>query len=395
MENQAVEQPGTVNLSTTLEPGAVNLEAVGAGRPSLTEPGDKQAAAPEKEESLRDTIAAEAKRVKEETAKEAASKLAKEDPKAAEKAKADEKAAKERDEAIKLAKAEKDKSDPTKAKGAPEQAADASQSEGRATRYEAPARFNEQAKADWDSAPDSVKAEAHRAFRELETGLTKNKEVVDRYEKFRQFDDVAKSNGRDLPDTIAKIAEFERVMRENPLAAINYALRESGPRGPDGKPISIDDIVSHVAGQSNDQRLQAAHARIQELEGQIEASATAARIPAMVQEFAKTHPRLDELADVIAPLLKAGHALPTAYELADALRPASAGNTASEATTRQPLTQAQSDRAHTPTPAAPLNPEAASKSVRGGPANGEDAPSDEPDLEIREMLRREMRSLSR
>lgn len=395
MENHAVEQPGTVNLSTTLEPGAVSLEAVGAGRPSLTEPADKTEAGSEKDQSIRDVLAAESKRVKEETAKEAAAKASKAaDDKKSDKA--EEKPAKARDDGGKFAKTDADeKAEPVKAKGAPEKAADASQSEGRASRYEAPARFNDQAKAEWESAPESVKAEAHRAFRELEAGLTKNKEVVDRYEKFRPFDEVAKSNGRELHESIAKVVEFERVMKENPLAAINFALREAGPRGPDGKPITIDDIVSHVAGQSNDQRLHAAHARIQELEGQIEAREAAARIPTMLQEFAKDHPRLDELADVITPLIEAGHPLPTAYKLAVALKPEPTGNAASEATTSQPLTQAQSDRAHTSTPAKPLNPEAASKSVRGSPANGDDEDVDDPDLDIREMLRREMRAMSR
>lgn len=252
-----------------------------------------------------------------------------------------------------------------KAKGAPEQTADASQSERRASRYEAPARFNDQGKAEWASAPESVQAEVHRTIKNLEDGYAKHKESADRYEKFRSYDDTAKTNGRDLSESLAKVVEVERVMKQNVFAGVNFMLREIGPRGPDGNPITIDDLVSHVAGQSNDQRLAQAHARIQELEAIIEGKDREAKIPSIVEEFAKSHPRFDELKPAMIPLIKAGHTLETAYELADALKPVSDTSSVKETQTTQASSAAE---AASPAPARP-NP-AGQKSISGAPSSG-------------------------
>ena len=237
--------------------------------------------------------------------------------------------------------------------------------EPKPTQYkDAPARFDDAAKTEWANAPESVKGAVTRAVKELEEGITKYKGSHERYEQFKEYDETAKQNGRDLKQSIASVLEFEKTIKTNPLAAIDYALREAGPRDSQGRPLTLNDIVEHVSGQSTDQRVQQAQTRIQELETQIQQMEYAKKVPDMVAEFASTHDRFDELTDVIVPLLKSGHNLETAYELAAAPKPASDPKPLIPAETQQALAQTQVQ------PVA-ANP-AGQKSISGAPSAGSD-----------------------
>lgn len=236
-------------------------------------------------------------------------------------------------------------------------------SEPKPTQYkDAPARFDDAAKAEWANAPESVKGAAIRAVKEMEDGLTKYKANHERYEQFREYDETAKANGRDLKQSIASVLEFEKTLKANPIAAIDFALREVGPRDSQGRPISLNDIVAHVSGQSTDQRLTEAQSTIQELNSRIQQMEYAKKVPDMVAEFAASHDRFEELTGVIVPLLKAGHELETAYELAAALKPASADT--------KPLIPAENQAlAQTQVQPKAINP-AGQKSISGAPSTG-------------------------
>jgi hypothetical protein len=276
------------------------------------------------------------------------------------------------------------------AKDAPEAKAEPGQSEGRERRYEPPARFNEQSKAEWEKAPDSVKAEVHRAIKNLEDGYTKHKEAAERYEQIRQFDENAKANGGDIKELLTKVGTFEQTMKSNPLAALNFALREIGPRGPDGSPITIDDIVAHVHGQSDDQRLQAAHSRIQELESQIQHMETAAKVPDMVAEFAAANERFEELSPLIETLLQEGTAqtLEGAYKIAESIKPVSA----SPATQQDTLQASPAAETASSAPTAP-NP-AGQKSISGAPSSGTSSGGKKRILSTTEALKMAMSKAS-
>lgn len=179
-----------------------------------------------------------------------------------------------------------------------------------------------------------MRGEIHRALSEVEQGVSKYKASSERYEQIREFDELAKKNGRELPETLKTVAAFEDAMQKNPLAALNFALREVGPKKPDGTPLTIDDFVAHIHGQSDDQRLQAANNEIAELRKQLsdiqtqqKAAEVERALPKMINDFAANNPRFDELADTIAVLIETGTAkdLDAAYKLADTLKPASQG----------------------------------------------------------------------
>lgn len=234
--------------------------------------------------------------------------------------------------------------------------------EPKPTQYkDAPARFDDAAKSKWQEAPEEVKGAVTRAVKEMEDGLAKYKANHERYEQFKEYDETAKANGRDLKQSIASVLEFEKTLKANPIAAIDYALREVGPRDSQGRPISLNDIVAHVSGQSTDQRLNEAQSTIQELNSRIQQMEYAQKVPDLVAEFAATHDRFEELTGVIVPLLKAGHELETAYELAAALKPASAEP--------KPLIPAEQQLAQTQAQPKVVNP-AGQKSIHGAPSTG-------------------------
>lgn len=240
--------------------------------------------------------------------------------------------------------------------------------EPKPTQYrDAPSRFDDAAKSEWQNAPESVKGAVTRAVKELEDGLTKYKANHERYEQFREYDDTAKANGRDLRESIASVVEFEKMVRTNPIAAIDYALREAGPRDSQGRPITLNDIVSHVSGQTTDQRVQSLQDENNQLRSEIQQMKDRERIPQMIDEFkaAPGHERFDELVPAIVPLLKQGFTLENAYEFASATTPAAKEEP-------KPLIPAdQTALAQTQAQPKPINP-AGQKSISGAPATGSD-----------------------
>lgn len=237
--------------------------------------------------------------------------------------------------------------------------------EPKPTQYkDAPARFDDAAKGEWQNAPESVKGAVHRAVKELEDGLTKYKGSHEAYERLREFDETAKTNGRDLKESLSQVVEFENMMKRNPIGALDYALRMAGPRDSQGNHISLNDIVAHISGQSTDQRLSEAQNTIQELRSQIQQMEYRSKVPDMVAEFASTHERFDELTDAIVPLLKQGFTLENAYEFALATRPA--------AVETKPLIPAETQQALAQTQVQPVANPAGQKSISGAPSAGSD-----------------------
>ncbi len=243
-------------------------------------------------------------------------------------------------------------------------------SEGRKPHHDAPARFNEFGKRDWANTPDTVKEETYRAFKELEEGHKKYKDSADRFEKIREYDDLARKNGREgIHESLKQINEIEDIFaRGNPIEGLKRITDHFG--------VNLQAVAAHIVGQNPNQQVAEAHSRIQELEAKIQHMEFEKKAPDIVAEFAaqEGHERFEELSPIIGTLLKTGTAkdLESAYELADVLKPAASN----AAQTSQPLIPAESaPRAQTQAPA--LNP-AGSKSVSGAPSGGISPASKQP-----------------
>jgi len=415
MDNTTALQPGTVALdppSTVLNPQTVSTPS-GGGQPNLTEPKTDEP----KSQSIEDVLESESKRLKEadaeaeKSAKEKADTAAKDAKAKADEAKGDkkdeEKPAKARAEDGKFAKAEEPKAD----KGAPEKAAteragsDDRQSEGR-KHAEPPARFLPEARTKWANVPNEVKAEVHRVSQEYETEIQKHRAATERYEPIRQYDELAKSNGRELKDSLAKVTEVEQAIARNPIAGLEAVLREIGPRKADGSPITLIEVAHHIVNnpQAYQQAVQApvmpqqqqpqTNHEIEALRAEIQNMKAEQTIVPLITRFAEANPDYHALEPKIAEILGSGviekiygTGLSPEQKLAEAYRMAG-GNPSSQSAP-------QAEAAHSSAePARPVNPDAGKKSVRGAPSDGVDTATDEPETDLREMLRKEMRKLA-
>lgn len=314
-------------------------------------------------------------------------------------AKAEDKPSKARADDGKFAKTEKPEGEPEKAeqsaaeKPAAGQDGDGTrQSEGR-KHVEPPARFLPEARVKWANVPNEVKTEVHRVAQEYEAEIEKGRAVAERYESIRQFDEVAKSNGRELKDSLTKVVQIEQALAKSPIVGLEMILREIGPRKQDGSPLSLHDIAQHVARltpEQFNQNLQGALPQAQQPQQQRQASPEVAaiaqelkalktelaqtKITPVLERFAADHADYHQLSPQIATVLKSGvidqiygtglspeQRLEQAYRMAGGQGPAS--RSAPEPLAAAPAPAADTDR--------PVDP-AGQKSVRGAPASGFD-----------------------
>lgn len=412
-ENVTLEQNPSPAVSTTLDPNPIAAHQNGGGEVKDT---------PERPESVADSIRsvikeADEKSIKAEEAKDDKPKADvstdnKEKPEPAEKA---------RGEDGKFAKA-KTEDDPAKVeadKGAAEKPATerAEQDEKRSSegrKYaEPPARFLPEARTKWANVPNEVKAEFHRVSQEYEQREQQTRQSVERYESIRQFDDMARSNGRELKDSLAKMVQIEQALARSPIMGLEMILREIGPRKADGSPLSLHDIATHVArltpqqfaqnmGQMNqprpaqqqaDPKVVALEQKLAAMEGRLaEQSATP-----IIERFAAEHPDYHSLEQQIATVLKSGiieqtkgSGLTPEQRLAEAYRIAGGAYPSS-----QSAQAAQDNPALTQVPPKdrPVDP-AGQKSITGALNSRGDDPDDTDDAEsddIRTMLKKGMR----
>jgi len=262
---------------------------------------------------------------------------------------------------------------------AQEPKAEAAAPERRAA-LEAPARFNENGKKDWATVPDSVKEEVHRAISENEKGIQKYKETSDKWEAVREYDELARKNGREgVHESLKQIREIEDVFSRGRIQGLKKVTEHFG--------YNIQEIAAHIMGQKPNQQVQEAHGRVRELEAEITRMKNEAKAPEIVQNFFTEHEDAAGYSDDIAFVLEKGYAstLEDAYEFVKRFKPAS---NAGSQTSSQPLIPAESAAAHTQAPA--LNP-AGSKSVSGAPTNGISPASKHPVPKTnREALQRAM-----
>lgn len=230
-------------------------------------------------------------------------------------------------------------------------------------RYEAPARFSPEAKAAWDTAPDSVKAETQRALTELQQGYEKHKEAAQNYEPIRHYDKMARESGTTLTEALDRYTSAENMLRQDPIRGLDHLCQQMG--------MSLRQVAAHVLGQPQDQQASQNDQTVRELRqelatlkqqiggvtGHLQTQQTNATV-SQIEAFAAENPDFDTLADDIAFFLQTGRAqnLQEAHSLARRLNQ-----------TQQPMTA--------PPPAAsippPLNP-AGTRTVTGAPSNGSD-----------------------
>lgn len=252
-----------------------------------------------------------------------------------------------------------------------------------------PKRFSEDAKAAWNDAPEPVRAEMHRATRELEQGIQKYKPDADAYAEVKEFADLAQSQGTTLKEAMRNYVGIENLLRKDPIAGLTQIAQNMG--------IPLRDIAARIVGQKpdeiagqHDRTVSQLTQKISQLEQQIggvtktidqqrEQSASQT-----VSQFASQpgHERFEELAADIKFFLDTKRAsdLEEAYQMAGRLNPGPA------------LTPAQ--------PATPaIKPDAAAQtrkgslSVHGAPSSGSDPATRKPPSSAQESVKRAFATL--
>lgn len=335
------------SVSTTLEP---NAPAQTSGGGAVTPPAED---AP-KEPSLRDTIADEMK-------KDAAPK---EDAKADDAKPADgsdkgedgkgkgEKADKGKDDAkpAKEAKADADAEDVKAAKvddktETKTDDAKGDKSDDKPGHYQPPKSFLADSREKWTNVPRAVQRDIDNVVRQHEAEVTELKQATERYESLREFDDLARSNGRDLRESLSKMSQIEDLMQANPYAGLNAILQEIGPKKPDGTPVSLFEVAQFISQQGPQKWQQIVGARpqaqndqqrvdpqVEALQREIAQMKTQQTAQSVIEPFKRDHPRYDELKSDIAMFLKSGRIpaslspsdrLAAAYDMAERINPPS------------------------------------------------------------------------
>lgn len=197
--------------------------------------------------------------------------------------------------------------------------------EGKTGHSAAPARFSADAKAEWEKAPESIRAETHRAIREMENGLAKKDAELAPIEPFIK---MAKEHGTTVDKAMGNYVNMEALLRNDPASGLRALAQNMGMTPP--------QMASLLMGQNpgqpdpRDQQIMQLRGEIQAIQqqfGDVAQSVQQQRENAVVQtieQFASQNPRFDDLAPEIVRLLETGFAegLEDAYTKAERLNPA-------------------------------------------------------------------------
>jgi hypothetical protein len=164
-----------------------------------------------------------------------------------------------------------------------------------------PARFSPAAKAVWDTAPETVRAEVARMEKEFSTGFAKYKIAAERDASLAEFHDMAAKGKTTVKEALSRYVNLENQLRADTMKGLDIICQNVG--------MSLREVATKVLGLTPDQ-------------GQAVVDTT----HGSVTKFAAEHSRFEELSEDIAFFLTSGRAtdLAEAYTLAERLNPAPA-----------------------------------------------------------------------
>ena len=176
---------------------------------------------------------------------------------------------------------------------------------------DAPQRFDDAAKADWDSVPESVRGAIHRAQKEMGDGIEKYRGDAEAYEPLRQYDALAKQNGGSLEQSLQRVIAIEQAFARSPM--------EGMQRIADHFRFDLRQFAAYVA-QQTPQQANDARTRMQMAELQRQNEQLAQHVQRTEQQrqqdvqrsvaqtewgaFSASHPRAAELEPVMAEFIQ-------------------------------------------------------------------------------------------
>jgi hypothetical protein len=254
-----------------------------------------------------------------------------------------------------------------------------------------PLRMAEHAKRDWHATPETVRGEIGRMQDEFVKAYKFYKDDYEAFKPIKRFHQMAQQHGTTLDRALNNYTTMEAKLRADPLGGLDLIIHNLNLVDPQtNRRLDLRDISAAVLSQSPEQLKQlqmgnqqqaashqigALHQKIEGLESTLKQWQTQqqfTQVRSGVDQFADSHPRFDELGDLIEQELKLGFPIETAYRRAELLRPATHA-----AQTRNPSAQTRTtDRSISGAPAdvtasnaASRRPKEASRSARDAVQN--------------------------
>jgi hypothetical protein len=196
------------------------------------------------------------------------------------------------------------------------------------------------AQRDWGHAPETVRADMHRMYREFAHASKQMRGAYEAMKPIAPYHRMAQEHGTTLAKALNNYTSMENKLRSDPVGGLDVIVNNLNLRTSDGRRLGLRDIAWHVLNQTpeqhqmiaaqnaqNAQALQLAQIQQRQLalehhNAQMQHAMQFTRGRAEVDRFAETHPRLDELGVAIERELLLGFQLPEAYRRAELLHPA-------------------------------------------------------------------------
>ena len=161
-----------------------------------------------------------------------------------------------------------------------------------------PTRFSSAAKAEWYTAPETVRAEVSRMEREFKAGFAKYKTAAARDASLAEFHAMAASGKTTVKEALSRYVNLENQLRADLVKGLEIICQNIG--------MSLREVAAKVLGLTPGQ-----------------GPSVADTTHESVTKFATENPRFEELSEDIAFFLKSGRAknLADAYMLAERLNP--------------------------------------------------------------------------
>jgi hypothetical protein len=205
--------------------------------------------------------------------------------------------------------------------------------------HEPPSRMAEVAKRDWADVPETVRGDVHRMQQEFGEAYQKYRADNETMNSIRHFHQMATDHGTTLDRALSNYVSMEQKLRQDVIGGLDIIVNNLNLHTPDGQKLGLRDIAYHLLNRTPEQhqlvqqqnatqaashQIGALHQEITGLKNALQQMHTAQQFSytrSAVDQFADSHPRFDELGDLIEQELKTGYDLETAYRRAELLRP--------------------------------------------------------------------------
>jgi len=208
-----------------------------------------------------------------------------------------------------------------------------------------PQRFSEQAKADWNGAPESVRGAVHQLARQFQGAYEKYRGDYEAMNEIRPFHDLAVKQGTTLSRVLNNYYGIEQKIRGDVFGGFDTLVRNLKLTHDDGSPVTFRDVAytylnmtpeqQQITSQQNmqtasQQQIGQLYETVNRLEqhlGKMQYEKQFDNNLSKVDKFAEAHPRFSELAGLIKQEIDLGFTLEQAYHRACLLRPTQAAQT--------------------------------------------------------------------